>query len=1135
MTFDGGFFRRLATLGLVWAAAWPSGLVLAEPDGIEFFENHIRPLLVQNCYKCHSEEAGKAKGELLLDTREGLRKGGDSGPAIVPGDPKASLLIQAVSYDNADLQMPPKTKLSKDPIDKLIQWIAMGAPDPRDGKTANITDKDAFDIAKRKAEHWAWKPVRRDVRPPPVKPVGSAVWANTDVDRFILARLQAAGLSPSAPATRRTLVRRLHFDLIGLPPTPEEVKAFINDTSQNAYETLVERLLASPHFGERWGQHWLDLVRFAETRGHEADYPIPEAYRYRNYVVRAFNADVPYDNLVVEHIAGDLVESPRIDPATRCNESAQGAGFWHLGEATHSPVDIRGDECNRVHNQIDVYSKAFLGMTLGCARCHDHKFDAISTRDYYAFAGYLQSSGYHMKDVSDPAAQTAAHNKLARLRADSKAGLLNEFASLVEIKVSRLVDYLPIATEILRNIPEGKDAPKPGDYIASHSTVQEAAKAKNLQPEKLVAWVSYLDKARGNVADPLRGFTQAAIGQARADALAAMQKLEADTAAQVKSIKVNVTIEEGERNYVKSERDWTAEDMIADYRRAQDPDEWLTGGRQFGAGPMAGGTPVFGDNTSHPIKEFNENGAARSDGLSTHFTGIIRTRTFGVNGDMLWYRYKGKADVFLAVNSHRQIAGPLHGIVRQKLDSKGDEWKWHGHRVRDYIGHRVHVEFKAKGEFALERVQFGDKEPPVVRPANSRLTKLLESDGDLAAGLARVLKTAANDCAVGQADRETAQLLNWVIRHDNLLEKPADLGEATAKFAAYHKVKSNIERTIPGAVWALSLLDGNGEDEPVLVRGNHRTPAQELVPRSFLEALGATDRPQRGSGRLGLAKRMIDPGNPFVSRVAVNRIWHHLFGRGIVETVDNFGATSKPPTHPKLLDYLASQIMVNGWSVKNMIRQVVLSSTYRQSSKPNMASARVDPNNALLHRMPIRRLQGEVIRDQLLAISGRIDKRQFGKGPMVHITPFMRNNRSPGGSGPMDGDGRRSIYVEVRRNHLEPMLTAFDKPTPFTTIGKRMVSNSPAQPLIMLNNEFVHQQAAIWADALLKTGNANTGELVKRAYLQAFGREPEAWETGAAVEFVEQQQRAAGGDSLKQPLADLCHTLFNVKEFVFIN
>ena len=1114
-------------------AAWPSGLAAAEHGGLEFFENHIRPVLMQNCYKCHSEEAGKAKGELLLDTRAGLLKGGDAGPAIVPGNPKASLVLKAVSYENDDLQMPPKNKLPDAVIAKLTQWIAMGAPDPRDGKSAEITDKEEFDIAKRKAEHWVWQPVRRGVQPPAVDAADQ--WSKTAIDQFILSRLKEAKLSPSGSASRQTMIRRLYFDLSGLPPNPAEIEGFVSDTSPLAYEKLVERLLASPHFGERWGQHWLDLVRFAETRGHEADYPIPQAYRYRNYVVRAFNADVPYNDFVVEHVAGDMVKQPRLDPATRENESAKGPGFWHLGEATHSPVDIRGDECNRVHNQIDVYSKAFLGLTMGCARCHDHKFDAISTADYYAFAGFLQSSGYHLKDVADPVVQDSAYNKLAKLHADNKAKLVTEYASTVKARVSRLGDYLPVAAAILKEIPTGKEAPKLADYNGSHPTVKAKAEAAKLNADKLAAWVGYLDKARVSVVDPLHSVVKATLGHARGDALAMMHKLEADTTAQAKSVKITETVEEGERNYVKSERAWRAEDMVADYRRKQGDDEWFPGGKQFGTGPMKVGSPVFGVDPNRPIKEFNENGAARNDKFSTRFSGLIRTRTFGVNGDMLWYRYKGKADVFMAVNSHRQVAGPLHGIVRQKLDSKGDEWKWHGHRDRDYIGFRVHVEFTPRGDFALERVQFGGSEPPVIRPVNSRLTKLLEGDADLAWGLAGVFVSAANDQAAGKASRETAQLLNWVIRHDNLLERPADLGQAASRFAVFQKQHSEIEKTIPGASWALTLLDGSGEDEPILVRGNHKAPDNELVPRSFLEALSKREAPRLGSGRMALAKRMIDPNNPFVSRVVVNRVWHQLFGRGIVETVDNLGATGKAPTHPDLLDYLASQLMDRGWSLKDMIRQVVLSSTYRQSSKPNMASAKIDPNNYLLHRMPIRRLQGEAIRDRLLAVSGRIDKRQFGKGPMVHITPFMRNNRSPGGSGPMDGEGRRSIYVEVRRNHLEPMLMAFDKPTPFSTIGKRVVSNSPAQPLIMLNNPFVHAQASIWADALLNSSASATGQLVNLAYRQAFGRDPEPWEAEAAVDFIEAQKKEAGNDSLKQPLTDLCHTLFNVKEFVFVN
>ena len=1127
------YFRLILKFNAILSVcilAGSSCLMASESEGLEFFENHIRPVLAENCYKCHSEKAGKAKGELLLDTAAGLLKGGEAGSAIVPGNPEASLLMKAVSYENDDLQMPPKSRLSKSAIDKLTKWIAMGAPDPRGGKVADITDKDVFDIDKRKADHWAWKQVRLDILPPEIKSVAGRKWINNAIDHFIMAKLEESKLNPNVKATRRTLIRRLYFDLIGLPPQPNEIELFVSDSSSVAYENLIERLLASPHFGERWGQHWLDLVRFAETRGHEADYPIPEAYRYRNYVVRAFNADVPYDDFVIEHVAGDMMDSPRLDPATRENESAKGPGFWHLGEATHSPVDIRGDECNRVHNQIDVYSKAFLGMTMGCARCHDHKFDAISTEDYYAFSGILQSSGYHLKDIADPIAQDSAYEKLARLRVENEAELVAEYAATVKHRVSRIEEYLQVAAGILSETPLGEDKPNAKDYIASHPTVKVKSEAAKLSAGKLAAWVAYIDRARGNVYDPLYSLLKVELGQDREDVLKEIRKLEVDTTKQANSIKIVETIEKGERNYVKSERDWRSEDMVADYRRDQGGEEWFTGGKQFGTGPMDIGSPIFGSDMNRPIKEFNENGAARNDELSTRFSGLIRTRTFGVNGDMLWYRYKGKADVFLAVNSHRQVAGPLHGVVRQKLDSKGDEWKWHGHRVRDYIGFRVHVEFTPRGDFALEQVKFGGSEPPVIRSLNSRLVHFLENKKDLE----NLFVYAAADHAAGKADRETSQLLNWVIKNDKLLERPVDIDQAAIKFTAYKKKKSEIEKTIPSASWALTLLDGNGEDEPILVRGNHKSPANDLVPRSFLEALVEREAPSQGSGRMSLAKSMIDTDNPFVSRVLVNRIWHHLFGRGIVESVDNFGVTGKLPSHPELLDFLASQIIKRDWSIKDMIRQMVLSSTYRQSSKPNVTNENIDPNNYLLHRMPIRRLQAEVIRDRLLAVSGRIDKRQFGKGPMVHITPFMRNNRSPGGSGPLDGDGRRSIYVEVRRNHLEPMLMAFDKPTPFSTIGKRTVSNSPAQPLIMLNNPFVHKQASIWADALLKSEVANPSDLVDLAYKQAFGREPEPWEAAAAVEFINSEKDVHGVSSMRETLKEFCHTLFNVKEFVFI-
>ena len=367
----------------------------------EFFEKQVRPLLADSCFSCHSAGAKEIKGGLRLDSRELVLTGGDSGPAIVPGEPRKSRLVDAVGYQDPDLQMPPKKRLSADKVAVLTRWVELGAPWPETlasaadsaagGHSADApSPKKKFDLAERRAAHWAWQPIRV-VAPPAVK---HAAWARDPLDNYLLARWEAAGLEPPAAADRRALIRRASFDLVGLPPSAEEVEAFVADRSPHAWETVVDRLLASPRFGERWARHWLDLVRYAETRGHEFDYDIPNAWQYRDYVIRAFNADVPYNQFVVEQIAGDVLPSPRTDASGQINESILGTGFWHLGEWLHSPVDIKQDEMDRVDNQIDVMGKTFLGLTLGCARCHDHKFDAISAKDYYAVAGMLESSSF---------------------------------------------------------------------------------------------------------------------------------------------------------------------------------------------------------------------------------------------------------------------------------------------------------------------------------------------------------------------------------------------------------------------------------------------------------------------------------------------------------------------------------------------------------------------------------------------------------------------------------------------------------------------------------------------------------------------------------------------------------------------
>jgi hypothetical protein len=407
------------------------------PEQAERFENTIRPLLVEHCYKCHSAEAKKVKGGLRVDGRKHLLDGGDGGPAVVPGDPAKSKFIEAVKYTNNDLLMPPKGKLPADAIAALEAWVKDGAPWPND--TATATKKDDFDLSKRKAEHWAWKPLTSRDR------------KGAGVDDYIRDALKAKGLTPSAPADKLTLLRRVTFALTGLPPTPAEVLACEKGTE--TYEQAVDRLLASPQFGERWARHWLDLARYAETRGHEFEPEIPNAHVYRDYVIRALNADVPYNRFILEQLAGDVLPDPRIDPKTDTNESAIGSFFWHLGEEVHSPVDIRADQCDRFDNRIDVATKTCLGLTVACARCHDHKFDAISTKDYHALFGLLEGSTYRQIRIDGWKQNREVAKELAKLRAEylvpleraagQRSSLATEAKVVIDYAALKAGEWLP--------------------------------------------------------------------------------------------------------------------------------------------------------------------------------------------------------------------------------------------------------------------------------------------------------------------------------------------------------------------------------------------------------------------------------------------------------------------------------------------------------------------------------------------------------------------------------------------------------------------------------------------------------------------------------------------------------------------
>ena len=950
---------RPTSLALLILASWaiPAPARAGDdPAAVEFFEAKVRPILVARCQECHGN--GKAKGGLRLETRAEAIAGGPTGAAVVPGRPGESLMIGAINYGD-DLRMPPKSKLPADEIAIITRWVEQGAAWPVGRESAPAGTVKPFDLRER-SKHWSWQPVR-DPAPPEVR---DAAWPITPVDRFVLARLEAKGIRPAPEADRRTLIRRLTFDLIGLPPTPAEVEAFVDDPSPEAYNKVVDRLLASPHHGERWARHWLDLVRFAETSGHEFDYTIPEAYRYRDYVVRAINADLPYNRFVVEHVAGDLLPEPRRDPVDGTDQSSLATGFFRLHEGTHSPVDVREDGATRVDSQIDVLGKAFLGLTIACARCHDHKFDAITTKDYYALAGYLASSRHDLAFL-DPPAKIAA--KVAELE-----GIRAEVGKLLE---SQAVPAAPAASS------EGE--------------------------------ILFEDFA----------------GPAYAG--------------------------------------------------------WFVAGDAFGTGPTrAGSWRVRGD-AVEPLPA----GVAQSGATSDRLRGVLRSRSFNIERGKVHVLASGKGGrINLVVDGFEKIRSPIYGGLVE--DVNADDWRWFTIDAATWLGHSAYLEIDdgatvdftsgigqvrpGGGSIAVDEIRFSDHPAPAVPPRG---------------------KAEAIDAA----------------------RVPA-LAPLLARYRA-------IEAAIPEPTLGQALTDGTGTDERVHIRGSAKTLG-EPVPRRFLEVLAdaSTPSPPDGSGRLDLARRIADPANPLTARVMVNRLWHHHFGRGIVPSVDDFGVMGKAPTDPELLDYLASRFVASGWSLKAMHRLIVTSRAYRMASLPEPEADRLDPGNELWHRRDVRRLEAEAIRDAILAVSGRLDPALYGPSVPPHLTPFMDGRGRPGRSGPLDGDGRRSLYLNVRRNFLTPMLLAFDFPTPSAPMGRRNVSNVPAQALTLMNDPFVLGQARSWADRVRKDPDVAPAASVDQMYREAFGRPPSDDERSAALAFL-----AESGT-----WADLAHVLFNVKEFAAI-
>jgi hypothetical protein len=858
------------------------------PDQLEFFEKQVRPILVARCYECHSGKIAEPKSGLRVDSREALIQGGDTGPSIVPGKSQESLLIDAVNYGDT-FQMPKKSKMPAEEIAVLTKWVDMGAPWTPGDKPVTTSAVKQFDLAARKAEHWCW----RELSNPPVPAVSNQAWPADDLDRFLLAKMEQQGFTPAAPAEKRALLRRVYFDLLGLPPKPEHVEAFLADQSPEALEKVIDELLKSPHFGARWGRHWLDLVRYAETRGHEFDFNAPNAWQYRDYVIRAFNEDVTYNDFVVEHVAGDLLEKPRLSkyPSPlylkddiHFNESILGTGFWFLGEWVHSPVDIRKDECDRFDNMVDVFSKTFLGLTVACARCHDHKFDAISQADYYALQGYLQSSSYRLVRFDTMLDEERIAGELEELNKRYEPEVLKAIdASQAESK-RQIRDYLLIARKAIQ-------------ADANAAALTAIATDAKLDSSRLEKWIAAIKLAAGKPDDLLHVWANVCEAKGEVDG-----KLVGSVLSPIYD-----RWDQRRKEYAKAIAE---SEVIVDYSQSS-PEQWLANGVSFGLHPVKRGDLLWSNDPARPVAGFANYSAAQRDptwnalkpapgseqdvgklGNVDRAGKTISTPTFSVKGGLVHYLVRGPGHAYASMDSHSVIAGPLHGQIQLDFDKGDGSLRWITHDLRPYQGHRVHVEFSPQGDQPLEILQIvqGERAPPLPLPSGiERFEQAYQ--------FAISAKETSDKSEAFRMHLILESSPDWLWSHRDLV--PADESKTKDVFARYAaELKKLTDQIKPESRYAMAMWDGTSEDEVLLLRGNPNTPGKP-VPRRMLTALGGTPTRSasegvQGSGRLQLARELVDPKkNPLVPRVLANRVWHHLFGRGIVPSVDNLAYWGK--------------------------------------------------------------------------------------------------------------------------------------------------------------------------------------------------------------------------------------------------
>jgi len=1090
-------------------------------DQVEFFEKMVQPILKARCLKCHGGEE-KIRGGLRLSSRAAVLKGGDQGPAVELEKPAESLLLQAINYD--ELKMPPSGKLPQAEIDVLTKWVEQGLPwaaaIERDAPGAKAADAPPR-VDEEARNYWAY----RALSSPVVPTVKSAGWVQNPIDAFILSGLEAQGLSPAPPADRIALIRRVFYDLTGLPPSPDDVDAFVSDDSGDAYEQLIDRLLASRQYGEKWGRHWLDLVRFAETHGYERDSAKPFAWRYRDYVIDSFNRDKPYDQFLKEQLAGD-----ELDLVT--SETLIATGFYRLGIWDDEPADRLLAKFDVLDGIVSTTGQVVLGMTVGCARCHDHKKDPILQRDYYRLLAFF-------RDITD---MNVKNTRRAATDEDRRTQ-----HKLIQEKLVREAEMADQLERIQRQLARAIDE-KQGKKHSSHPApdlVDLKYRFYRDTWERLPDFDALKYETAGSL--PRNLFTLSAASRGEAMGLVFEGRLKAPQSGEytfyyeaTEGVRIivdgHIVCDTPERGrHQGSGRATLAAGLVPirlEYFNTDKKPElkiaWEGPGvvrRSLTDESASDGLPILATSRETP-QEWAYTLSAPANGWndsgfddSAWQRGAAGFGTAGTPGAVVRTVWNTK-DIWL-----RKVVSLTDLPERISLDLHHDD------EAEVYLNGRLI--FETRGYLtAYKRILL----PPAAAQA------LVAGENVVAVHCHQTVGGQYIDVGLVAAPERDVLHELVLAQGDALL----DTGTIEKYTALNQKLEASRKEQIPEpGIEVMCVAERGREKTQVLIRGNPAAQG-EIVEPGFPEVLpGAVANIHQRSGseassgkRRALAEWLTAADNPLTPRVMANRLWQFHFGRGIVPTPNDFGKLGEPPTHPELLDWLAVELVRAGWRLKPMHKLIMMSSAYRMSSGATKAGPDRDPGNRLFWRFNGRRLAAEEVRDSILAVSGQLNLKSGGPPVFPPIPKEVLAGQSvPGqgwGNSPPDEAARRSVYVHVKRSLLVPILSQHDMADTDSSCAVRFTTTVPTQALGMLNGEFTNDQATKLAERLGRESPGDLARQIKRAIRLTTSRTPPADEIERDAAFVERLQIDAGL-SAEKALGQYCLLLLNANEFMYLD